>query len=569
VISQSDQQLLRAYAERRSEEAFAELVRRHVDFVFSVALRMVRDPQLAEDVTQGVFVALAGNARPLVEHAVLAGWLHRTARNIAAQAVRSDVRRRAREQEAVAMNDMLSTEQAPVWEHIAPQLDTALGDLNEMDRDALLLRYFQGKSAREIGQALGVSDEAAQKRVSRAVEHLRECFAKRGLTVGATGLVAVISANAVQTAPIGLSAAITTTALAGTTIAASTAVTLTKALAMTTLQKAILTTAIVAAVGTGIYQAHQASSLRAEVHSFQQQQGQLSQQIQALERERDEATNRLELLASENSKLKPDSTELLRLRAEVARLRARQTTAQMISEPPSAKTGTTANVEPLQDDVGRELGEAIIRGEPNALARLSELVKSEGASFRKNGVGLTNNELDQLQLRTFAPQRAALRVISEEADKANPKAIAAINEMAGIPELQGLAIQSLGKLAANGNNDALEILLNPSQSGFSGSSFSGIVGALVPTASNGNEKAIDALALVAKDTRQQPLWLLAANGLSKPAEAGNTVATDALISLAESSTNQNVQRAVLDGLRRAASNQNQKAADALRSLGRQ
>ena len=103
------------------------------------------------------------------------------------------------------------------WEQVAPHLDAALGELGEMDRDALFLRYFEGKSAHEIAQALAVSDEAAQKRVSRAVERLRAFFAKRGVTVGASGLAIVISANAVQSAPIGLAAALCATSLASAT----------------------------------------------------------------------------------------------------------------------------------------------------------------------------------------------------------------------------------------------------------------------------------------------------------------------------------------------------------------
>src|SRR5687767_5263540 len=175
---------------------------------------MVRDAHLAQDVTQAVFIALAQNAARLADRPVLAGWLHRTTQNLAANAVRSDVRRRIREQEAVAMNE--SPEPDASWEQIAPHLDAALGSLSEADRDALLLRYFEGQSARQIAEALGVTDEAAQKRVSRAVERLREFFAKRGLTVGASGLLA-ISANAVQAAPAALAATLSTSAaLAGT-----------------------------------------------------------------------------------------------------------------------------------------------------------------------------------------------------------------------------------------------------------------------------------------------------------------------------------------------------------------
>src|SRR5437016_4319480 len=173
---------------------------------------MVRDTHLAEDVAQGVFVALAQNARQLTNRPVLSGWLHRTAQNLAAKAVRSDVRRRAREQEAAAMNELLTTEPDATWERIATHLDAALGELSETDRDALLLRYFERKSAREMAQTLGTSEDAAQKRVSRAVERLREFFAKHGLSVGASGLIVVISANAVQAAPLGLALTISAAA---------------------------------------------------------------------------------------------------------------------------------------------------------------------------------------------------------------------------------------------------------------------------------------------------------------------------------------------------------------------
>jgi len=235
VNGQTDSQLLCAYAEHGSEPAFAELVRRHVDLVYSAALRMVCHSDLAEDVTQCVFLALAKSADQLKDRPVLSGWLHRTAQNIAAQTVRSDVRRRAREQEAAAMNEL--HEPDAVWEQVAPRLDNALGELSEADRDALLLRYFEGKSAREMAQTLGTSEDAAQKRVSGAVERLREFPAKRGVTAGASGLVVVISANAVQSAPVGLAVTISTAAaLAGTTVATTATATATKAIAMTTLQ---------------------------------------------------------------------------------------------------------------------------------------------------------------------------------------------------------------------------------------------------------------------------------------------------------------------------------------------
>ena len=323
MIGQTDPQLLRAYAASRSEAAFAELVRRHVDFVYSAALRMVCDPHLAEDVTQGTFVALAKSASQLADRPVLSGWLHRTAQNIAAQTVRTIERRRAREQEAVAMNQLLSAEPDATWEQIAPELDAALGELNEPDRDALLLRYFENKSAREMALALGISDEAAQKRVSRALERLREFFTKRGLTVGASGLVVVISANAVQAAPVGLAASISTAvaALAGTMIAATATATATKAITMTTLHKTIIGAALAAVVGAGIYEAGQTARLRGQVQALQQQQGPLVEQIAQLKSDNEGLSNRLAQAKASVSSSSDRLRELLRLRGEVALLR--------------------------------------------------------------------------------------------------------------------------------------------------------------------------------------------------------------------------------------------------------
>jgi RNA polymerase sigma factor (sigma-70 family) len=317
---QTDSQLLRAYAQSRSEAAFGELVRRQVDFVYSAALRMVCDPHLAEDVTQGVFIALAKNAKGLVDRPVLSGWLHRTAQNIAAKTVRSSERRRAREQEAAAMSELLSAESDIPWEHIAPHLDAALGELSEPDRDVLLLRYFERRSAREIGATLGISDEAAQKRVNRAVERLRDVFAKRGVTIGASGLVILISANAVQSAPVGLALAISTAAfIAGAT--SITTATATQAITMTTLQKTIVAAALAVAVGAGIYEAKQAADARAQARTFQRQQAALADQVGQLQKERDEATNRLAAIGNEAVRAKADTGELLKLRGEVGRLR--------------------------------------------------------------------------------------------------------------------------------------------------------------------------------------------------------------------------------------------------------
>ena len=278
---------------------------------------MVRDPHLAEDVTQGVFLALARSAPKLLDRATLSGWLHQTAQNIAAQTVRTIERRRAREQEAVTMNQLLSSQTETSWEQIAPHLDTALGELSETDREAVLLRYFEKKSAGEIGQLMGVSDEAAQKRVIRAVDRLREFFSQRGVTVGAGGLLVIISANAVQAAPAGLAVTIST-ALAGAAASNSTLIAAAKTIAMTTLQKTIVTTTLVIAVSAGIFEAHQAADARAGIRTLQQQQ---TEQIQQLQKERDAAASRVASLTGQLAKTGNNNSELLKLRGEVSQLR--------------------------------------------------------------------------------------------------------------------------------------------------------------------------------------------------------------------------------------------------------
>src|SRR5487761_2197001 len=205
----------------------------------------------------------------------------------------------------------------PGWTQIEPLLDDAMAALDETDRSAILLRYFENKSLREVGEALGTNDDAAQKRVSRAVEQLREFFLKRKVTIGAGGLAVVISANAVQAAPVGLATAISTTAiLAGTAVHTSTVIAATKAIAMTTLQKAIIGSTLAAAAGTGIFEAHQASRLREQNQTLQQQQASMAEQVQQLQRERDAATNRVASLADELAKAKSNNLELMKLRGE-------------------------------------------------------------------------------------------------------------------------------------------------------------------------------------------------------------------------------------------------------------
>jgi len=173
-----------------------------------------------EEVAQSVFTDLARNAARLKPDTILTAWLYEVTRRTAINVVRGEARRQLREKIALEMNAMNAN--ADDWTQIEPLLDEAMHALDDTDRTAVLLRFFENKSLREVGQTLGTTDDTARKRVNRAVEHLREFFAKRGVTVGASGLVTVISTNAVQAAPVGLAVAISTAALTVTTITTAT-----------------------------------------------------------------------------------------------------------------------------------------------------------------------------------------------------------------------------------------------------------------------------------------------------------------------------------------------------------
>jgi RNA polymerase sigma factor (sigma-70 family) len=249
-----DLQLLRRYADEGSEAAFGELVARHVNLVYSAALRRAGgDAHLAQDVAQLVFTDLARKARSLPSGVVLAGWLHRASRFAAAQLIRGERRRQLREQEAVTMN---LSDSAPDWEQIRPLLDAALDELNAADRDAVVLRFMEQRSLADVGIALGTNEDAARKRVHRALEKMRARLVRQGVTTTAASLSAAITVNAVQAAPAGLAATLASSSLAAT-VGGTATLTLLKYTIMTKLKFGIIGAIIVAGIAVPLVIQHQ------------------------------------------------------------------------------------------------------------------------------------------------------------------------------------------------------------------------------------------------------------------------------------------------------------------------
>ena len=314
-----DRQLLQEYVRASSQEAFRELVDRHLPMVYSTARRMVHDGHLAEDVAQNVFATLVQKARALGASPVVGGWLYNTTRHLAMHAVRTEERRRQREQAAVAMQPMQTADDTS---RILEELEPAMTELDENERDALVLRYFEDRSLREVGLELGISEDAARMRVNRALEKPRTVFANQGITVTSVLLAGVLAASTTAAVPAGLSAAILAAALAGAAAAATTA---THAILMSMFSVKTFTAAVGAALiaGTAIYlvQQRQIDRLRADNQD-------LVAQRQHSAAEQEAASRAAQAAKEELARLQKDRTELLRLRNEVGQLRREREAAR-------------------------------------------------------------------------------------------------------------------------------------------------------------------------------------------------------------------------------------------------
>lgn len=223
----NDMDLVREYADRHTESAFGELVRRHINLVYSVALRFTGHPQDAEDVAQAVFIILAQKACDLRAKTILTGWLYEATRFTAKRFLRTRVSRQLRDHKTY-MSTINDSNSESVWRQIAPFLEEAMARLSEKERTLVALRFFENKSAAETAALLGIQEWAARKRLERALEKLRRLLAMHGITSTAATIAGVISANSVQAAPLALAGTTTAVAVSGGTTASTSTLTLVK-----------------------------------------------------------------------------------------------------------------------------------------------------------------------------------------------------------------------------------------------------------------------------------------------------------------------------------------------------
>jgi RNA polymerase sigma factor (sigma-70 family) len=315
--------LLSLYARTGSDSAFRVLVSRYIDLVYSTAYRLVDgDAQSAQDVAQTVFVALAAKAGTLPEDVMLGGWLHQHTRFVAGELIRTERRRRLRERQAVEMNAIEDHNESNLAQ-VAPVLDEAIGQLDAEDRTAILLRFFERKDFRSVGEALGSSEDAARKRVDRALEKLHVLLKHRGAALSAAALGTALATEAVTAAPTGLAASVAGAVLASTVASGGITATLVKLVTMTKVKMAIISALAVAGLATSVMIQHQAQgALRTQDESLRQQSAELARQ---------QAENeRLAGLVRAGGSRANTLDELVSIRSEVEALR-KQTNSLAVS----------------------------------------------------------------------------------------------------------------------------------------------------------------------------------------------------------------------------------------------
>ena len=324
-----DAELLRCYAEERSEEAFAELVHRRIGLVYSVACRHTHNVHRAEEVTQAVFTALARKAGALARRPVLVGWLHRSAQFAASDAVRAERRRQAREQEAHIMQQIAREGAEPDWEKLQPVLDEVLNRLPDRDRDAVLLRFFDGQSFSEIGRKLQLTENTARMRVERALGKLHAQLARRGVNSTAAALSVALGSHAALAVPAGLATTVSGAALATVASGSALATAAGVFLSMSKIKVGVAAALVIAGISTTVVEVRAYRALDGEFRSARSGTGDFAR----LKSENDRLTRELSRVTGTN----PDAVELARVRNRIAAVRAQPVDAEESKMIPAAK----------------------------------------------------------------------------------------------------------------------------------------------------------------------------------------------------------------------------------------
>jgi RNA polymerase sigma factor (sigma-70 family) len=461
-------QLLRDYAKDRSDQAFGELVRRQMGLVYSTALRVVGgDAHLAEDVTQTVFVDLARNARSLCRCAALSGWLYRHTCYTASKVVRSERRRLAREQQAVAMNAQSDRSDAEsVWQQIVPILDEAMNRLGTRDRDAIVLRFFEECELRVVGAALGVSEDGAQKRVARALEKLRGHFARRGITLSTAALATLLTSQALSTAPPALAASVTGSALAA---AGGTSLGLALFNLMTTTQAKVMIGTAVLLAGVGgpvVFQYRTNVKLREENAAL------LQKTVEAADlREQLAGLRALAVDAAELKRLRAEHEDLMRLRGQVGELTRELANYKKAASPRrndavagANESGVTLTTDALQD-AGAATPEAAIQtmlwaAKNKDGGRFAELLDQEGlrnrffVELRRAAPNISVTEAEHIAADALEKMKAQLAAGEFLISSRNPDDIAywRVSESAQSESIPGVVLVKLISVLRDGTS---------------------------------------------------------------------------------------------------------------------
>ncbi|HEU5077807.1 MAG TPA: RNA polymerase sigma factor [Opitutaceae bacterium] len=358
---QEDAELLSRYVRTRDEAAFAELVHRHLNQVHAAALRRVGyDTHLAADVSQRVFIALAQQARWLLHHPTLAGWLHTTTRHQAANAVRAEQRRKARESEAHNMYQKTGT--LPIedidWKIAGPAMEAALDQLNERDRRAVLMRFAEGKSFAATGSSLELSEDAARMRVDRALHKVRSHLASRGIVSTAALLGSALASQAAVQAPVHLAKAIHQAALNTASVLVPSTATIIQFMTTTKLA-ANLTAAALIILATGTATLETRAALRSKAS------------LESLTAETSELT---ESLAQLDATARTKAAELAEQKRNAAAHESEKLDRETAAKIRSASSATAAALDPIQ------AGKAFLQRHPEAKAAFEKFVHGQVAA---------------------------------------------------------------------------------------------------------------------------------------------------------------------------------------------